>query len=98
MPVDVNLLPPQVEDAAVGQLKQILSRDDVAKTAHETVQARALQNSQNLQQSLRKRQSRKAKVVPQQPLAPSLDPSLIPPIDGTQLPGQGGIGGLDEIT
>jgi len=90
VPVDVNLLPPQVEDAAVDKLKQILSRDDVARTAHEKANQRILENSQALQQSLKKRQSRKAK--PQLLQTPPLTPPLDPPIDG-QLPGQGGIGG-----
>lgn len=39
VPVDPALLPPQREDAAVEHLKQILSRDDIAKTAHEIVNA-----------------------------------------------------------
>ena len=92
VPVDPNLLPVQVEDAAVEKLKQILSRDDVARTAHESVKAHVLQNSQALQQSLRKRQARKAKEAPQLPEVPPLVPPLIPPTDG-QLPGQDGIGG-----
>lgn len=96
VPVDPNLLPVQVEDAAVEKLKQILQRDDVAKTAHETGRVQIPQNSQNPQQHLRKRQSRKAKEAPQlpemPPLIPPLNPPLIPPTDG-QLPGQGGIGG-----
>jgi hypothetical protein len=37
VPVDPALLPPQREDAAVKLLRQILSRDDVARTAHEIV-------------------------------------------------------------
>ena len=95
VPIDGALLPPQREDAAIEKLKQILSRDDVAKTAYETVKAPPLQNSQN--PSLRKRQSRKQTKAPQLPEIPPLNPPLIPPIDG-QLPGQGGISRLDGIS
>ncbi len=45
VPVDPGLLAPQVEDAAVETLKLILKRDDVAKTAHETVDKRVTKES-----------------------------------------------------
>jgi len=45
VPVDPGLLPPQVEDAAIETLKLILQRDDVAKTAHETVRRRVTEQS-----------------------------------------------------
>ena len=45
VPVDPGLLPPQIENAAVETLKLILQRDDVAKTAHETVDKRVTKQS-----------------------------------------------------
>ena len=45
VPVDPGLLPPQIEEVAVETLKLILQRDDVAKTAHETVKRQVTQQS-----------------------------------------------------
>lgn len=93
--VDSALLPPQREDAAVEQLKQILSRDDIAKTSHETVDAPVDSPMPKVNQKIirNKVASRKKTSNANIPLQP--DPTLIiPPIDTTQFPTQDGIGGI----
>ncbi len=45
VPVDPALLPPQIENAAVETLKLILQRDDISKTAHETVERKVTEAS-----------------------------------------------------
>ena len=92
--VDSALLPPQREDAAVEQLKQILSRDDIAKTSHETVDAPVGASGPKINHKIsNKFASRKKTSNANIPLQP--DPTLIiPPIDTTQFPTQDGIGGI----
>lgn len=94
VPVDSALLPPQREDAAVEQLKQILSRDDIAKTAHETIDAPVGASGPKINYKIsNKFASRKKTSNANIPLQP--EPTLIiPPIDTTQFPNQDGIGGI----